>query len=370
MAAEESAGAGGASGADEVAAPTGSGEPTGSGQAEEPGEPGEPGGKKGGSESMLTVVIALVANALIAVAKSIVAVITGSASMVAEAAHSWADAGNEIFLLIAERRAAQPRDASHPFGYGREAYVWSMFAAFGLFGAGAVVSVWHGITALGHEEPETEYFWAYAVLAIAFVLETVSFVQATRQTRAEARRLGLRPLKFIANTSNPTLRAVFAEDAAALVGLLIAGLGIFLHQITGNAVYDAIGSILVGLLLGVVAIFLIGRNRDFLVGQAVRPELWRRAYDDLHDSGEVERVTFLHLEFVGPGRVFLVAAVDLTGDDTEGLVAGRLAELGRRVERNDSIERAMITLSRSDAPELDLGDGPLSHGGRMSADPA
>ncbi|GAA2158653.1 cation diffusion facilitator family transporter [Humibacillus xanthopallidus] len=333
-------------------------------------EQGEKGEQGGGSESVLTVVVALVANALIAVAKSIVAVITGSASMVAEAAHSWADAGNEIFLLIAERRAAKPRDAGHPFGYGREAYVWSMFAAFGLFGAGAVVSVWHGITALGHEEPETSYFWAYAVLAIAFVLESVSFVQATRQTRAEARRLGLRPLKFIANTSNPTLRAVFAEDAAALVGLVIAGLGIFLHQITGNAVYDAIGSILVGLLLGVVAIFLIGRNRDFLVGETVRPELWRRAYDELHESGEVERVTFLHLEFVGPSKVFLVAAVDLTGDETETQVASRLAELGRRLERSELIERAMITLSRSDAPELDLGDGPLTHGGRVSADPA
>src|SRR6476659_9443861 len=233
------------------------------------------------SESLLTVIVALAMNALIAIAKSVVAVITGSASMVAEAAHSWADAGNEIFLLIAERRAGQERDTTHPFGYGREAYVWSMFAAFGLFGAGAVVSVWHGISVLGHEEPETSYTWAYAVLAIAFVLESVSFFQATRQTRAEARTRGLRPPKFIANTSNPTLRAVFAEDAAALVGLVIAGTGIALHQVTGNATWDAVGSILVGLLLGVIAIFLIRRNRDFLVGEAVRPELWRQALDDL-----------------------------------------------------------------------------------------
>jgi cation diffusion facilitator family transporter len=304
------------------------------------------------SESLLTVLIALAMNALIALAKSVVAVITGSASMVAEAAHSWADAGNEIFLLMAERRAGQPRDATHPFGYGREAYVWSMFAAFGLFGAGAVVSVWHGISVLGHEEPETSYTWAYAVLAIAFVLESVSFFQATRQTRAEARNRGLRPLKFIANTSNPTLRAVFAEDAAALVGLVIAGVGIALHQITGNAVWDAIGSILVGLLLGVVAIFLIGRNRDYLVGQAVRPELWRQAFDDLSGSDEVERVTFLHLEFVGPGRVFLVAAVDLTGDDPEAKVADRLAALGHRIEEHELVELAMITLSKTDAPTL------------------
>jgi cation diffusion facilitator family transporter len=305
------------------------------------------------SESLLTVIIALAMNALIAVAKSVVAIITGSASMVAEAAHSWADAGNEIFLLIAERRAGQKRDTTHPFGYGREAYVWSMFAAFGLFGAGAVVSVWHGISVLGHEEPETSYTWAYAVLAIAFVLEGVSFFQASRQTRAEARRRGLHPLRFVANTSNPTLRAVFAEDAAALIGLLIAGLGIFLHQVTGNAVWDALGSILVGLLLGVVAIFLISRNRDYLVGQAVRPELWARAFDALHDSPEVERITFLHLEFVGPGRVFLVAAVDLTGDDTESQVADRLAALGHEVEKHELVELAMITLSRTDAPSLE-----------------
>ncbi len=312
---------------------------------------GAPKESEGGS--MLTVLIALAMNTLIALAKSVVAGITGSASMVAEAAHSWADAGNEIFLVIAERRAAQKRDATHPFGYGREAYVWSMFAAFGLFGAGAVVSVWHGISVLGHEEPETSYGWAYAVLAIAFVLESVSFVQATRQTRSEARARGLRPLAFIANTSNPTLRAVFAEDAAALVGLLIAGAGIALHQVTGNAVWDAIGSILVGLLLGVVAIFLIGRNRDYLVGQTVRPELWARAFDDLNDSGEVERITFLHLEFVGPGRVFLVAAVDLTGDDSEATVANRLAALGRRIEENELVERAMVTLSRTDAPSIE-----------------
>src|SRR4051812_15342541 len=305
------------------------------------------------SESLLTVLIALGANVLIAIAKSVVAAITGSASMVAEAAHSWADAGNEIFLLTAERRAGKPRDPTHPFGYGREAYVWSMFAAFGLFGAGAVVSVWHGISVLGHEEPETSYTWAYAVLGIAFVLEGVSFLQASRQTRSEARRRGLHPLRFVANTSNPTLRAVFAEDAAALVGLVIAGLGIFLHQVTGNAMWDAFGSILVGLLLGVVAVFLIGRNRDYLVGQAVRPELWRQAFDDLSGSPEVERVTFLHLEFIGPGRVFLVAAVDLTGDDVESRVAERLAALGRQIEERELVELAMVTLSRTDAPALD-----------------
>lgn len=313
----------------------------------------DPSTKPAGGESLLTVLVALCANALIAIAKSVVAMITGSASMVAEAAHSWADAGNEVFLLVAERRSARPRDAAHPYGYGREAYVWSMFAAFGLFTAGAIVSIWHGIQSWNAAEGEAEdYRWAYAVLALAFVLEGVSFLQARRQTQAAARRFGLSTLPFIARTSNPTLRAVFLEDAAALIGLVLAGAGIGLHQATGDPRWDAAGSVAVGLLLGVVAVFLIGRNRDFLVGQAVSPEVRLRALEGLLEHDAVERVTFLHLEFVGPARILVVAAVDLVGDATESHVAERLHELSDGLKAKDLIEEAIITLSRADDPSL------------------
>jgi DNA-binding CsgD family transcriptional regulator len=123
----------------------------------------------GGSESLTTVLVAFGANILIAVAKSVAAAVTGSASLVAEAAHSWADAGNEVFLLIANRRSRRPADAAHPLGHGREAYVWSLFAALGLFAAGAGVSVTHGIQELIHPEPASHFAVGYVVLAVSFV---------------------------------------------------------------------------------------------------------------------------------------------------------------------------------------------------------
>ncbi|CUR57435.1 Cation diffusion facilitator family transporter [metagenome] len=308
--------------------------------------------REGASESLVTVVVALLANALIAVAKSVAAVLTGSASMVAEAAHSWADAGNEIFLLIAERQGRRPRDESHPRGYGRDTYIWSLFAAVGLFTAGSVVSLWHGASQLTSEEGPENYLVNYVVLAIAFVLEGISFRQAVGQTRGEAASFGLRPLSFINRTSNPTLRAVFLEDFVALVGILLAAAGIGLHQLTGNPVWDALGSMAVGLLLGAAAVFLINRNRQFLVGQTVSPELWDRALQALLDRPDVDRVTYLHLEYVGASRCFLVAAVDLTGDDAEPLLAVRLRRLEAQIETREFVEDAVLTLSTPDEVAL------------------
>jgi cation diffusion facilitator family transporter len=215
----------------------------------------------GGSESLTTVLVAFGANVLVAVAKSAAAVVTGSASLVAEAAHSWADSGNEIFLLIANRRARRPPDRAHPFGHGREAYVWSLFAALGLFVAGAAVSVTRGIQELVHPEPAERFLVGYVVLAVSFVLEGISFLQSVRQARSEAVPLQRDLIEHVMATSDPTLRAVFAEDSAALTGLVIAAAGLAAHQLTGSSVPDAAGSILVGLLLGVAAVVLINRNR-------------------------------------------------------------------------------------------------------------
>jgi cation diffusion facilitator family transporter len=305
----------------------------------------------------LTVLIAFAANILVAAAKTMAALVSGSASMAAEAAHSWADTGNQVFLLIAERKAARKRDRDHPLGYGREAYVWSMIAAFGLFTAGAVVAVMHGIQQLITPEPVGDYAIAYTVLAVAFVLEGVSFTQAFRQTRKAARELDRKTLEQVLTSSDPTLRAVFAEDAAALVGLVIASAGIFLHQLTGSSVPDAVGSILVGILLAVVAVVLIERNRRFLVGQAVTSDIQDTMARRLLEHPEIERITYLHLEFVGPRKLYVVAAVDMLGDHREHDVAVALRRVERELEDHETVEEAVLTLATADEPSLVVPPG-------------
>jgi len=305
----------------------------------------------------LTVVLAFAANALVALAKTFAAVITGSASMVAEAAHSWADTGNEIFLLVADRRSKRRPDQTHPLGYGREAYVWSMFAAVGLFVAGAVVSITHGVQQLSAEESAENYTIAYVVLGIAFVLEGTSFLQAFSQVRGQARQADHTVLQHALDTSDPTLRAVFAEDSAALVGILIAVTGIGLHQATGSPVYDAIGSILVGVLLAFVAFVLIDRNRRFLVGMEVPPQVRDYVMDRIASMEGVSSVGYLHVEFVGPHRVYIVASVDLVGDAVESSVADQLRALEHRLEQEDAVVEAVLTVSRPGSPpDADLPD--------------
>jgi cation diffusion facilitator family transporter len=305
---------------------------------------------KAGSESTLTVLVAFGANFAIAAAKTAAAAVSGSASMVAEAAHSWADTGNEVLLLVANRRGARPADDRRPLGYGREVYVWSLLAAIGLFVVGASVSIWHGVSELvgGEQAHGRDYALAYVVLAISFVLEGISFFQAVRQLRTEAHRLDRDLLTHALETSDPTTRAVFAEDAAALIGIVIALGGIGMHELTGVAAWDAVGSILVGVLLGVVAVLLIDRNRRFLTGEPGSADLRNAAMARVQQLPDVAEVRYLRLEFIGPKQLFLVASVDLTGDDAESSVARRLRRLERELETDPYVVDAVLTVSEPD----------------------
>jgi cation diffusion facilitator family transporter len=310
-------------------------------------------GGPGASESLTTVMVAFGANIAIALAKSAAAVVTGSASLLSEAAHSWADSGNEVFLLIASRRSRRPADLAHPFGHGREAYVWSLFAALGLFVAGAAVSVARGVQELLSPEPAGHFLIGYIVLAVSFVLEGVSFLQSVRQAGPEAESLQRDLIEHVLATSDPTLRAVFAEDSAALIGLVIAAAGLGAHQLTGSAVPDAAGSILVGLLLAATAIVLINRNLRFLAGQEADPRLRAATIDALLAAPEVARVTYLRLEIVGPRTVSVIGDVDLTGDDTEAHLAVRLRALEARITASPAVAGTVLSLSAPDEPTLE-----------------
>ncbi|MEP9382184.1 cation diffusion facilitator family transporter [Nocardioides sp. KR10-350] len=304
-------------------------------------------------ESTLTVLIALTANGLLAIAKSVAAAMTGSAAMLAEAAHSWSDTGNEVFLVIAERTGRRPRDEKHPRGYGRSTYIWSLVAAFGLFSAGAMVSVWHGVSQLMSEPSgETSFTLNYVILGIATLLEGSSFFQASRQVHGKAQTFGMHPIRYVSRTSDSTLRAVFFEDFSALLGIALAGAGIGLHQLTGEPAYDAAGSIAVGLLLGVVAVFLMRRNMSYLLGEGLSPAMYQEVLRILLAHPQVDRITYLHVEYVGPSRLFVVAAVDLVGDDTEGHLALRFRRVEADIERSDLIEDAVLTPAPPDEPEL------------------
>jgi cation diffusion facilitator family transporter len=304
------------------------------------------------SASVTTVLIAFAANLLVAIAKTVAAVVTGSASVLAEAAHSWADTGNEIFLLVANRRALRPPDRMHPLGHGREAYVWSLLAALGLFVAGAAVSVTHGVQELFRSEPATNFVVGYVVLGVSFALEGISFLRSVRQAAPVAELFERDVIDEVMATSDPTLRAVFAEDGAALIGLVIAAAGLCAHQVTGSAKPDAVGSILVGVLLGMVAIVLINRNRQFLIGEEVDPRVRAAVIRALLDEPEVARVTYLRLEIVGPRMVSVIGDVDLTGDDVESDLAVRLRALEAKISSSPAVAGVVLSLSAPDEPSL------------------
>jgi cation diffusion facilitator family transporter len=300
----------------------------------------------------MVVVLAFAANIVVALAKTAAAAITGSASLLAEAAHSWADAGNEVFLLVADRRSSRESDSSHPLGHGREAYVWALFAAFGVFTVGAVVAVANGIQELIVPEPTTNFAVAYIVLGVSTVLEGASLAQSVVRARRAARGVRRDTIDYVLNGSNTTLRAVVAEDTAALAGLAVAALGIGLHQATGIPAFDAAGSIVIGLILAAVALLLIDRNRRYLVGLEPPEAVRQQAGLSLLSNPEIDRVTYLHLEFVGPSQLFLVAAIDLIGDGPEDEVARRLRRIEDAIAEDRLIHTVVLTLSVSDEESL------------------
>ncbi len=218
------------------------------------------------SNSKISIYAALAANIGIAIIKFIAAAFTGSSSMLSEGIHSAVDSGNQFLLLIGIKRSQRPADENHPFGHGQEIYFWSLIVGILIFGLGGGMSVYEGVLHIKDPEELTNPFWNYIVLAVAFIFEGASFIVAVKGfLKIEGKGDFYKKLK---QSKDPSLFVVIFEDGAALIGLIIAALGIFLSHYLNNAIIDGFASILIGILLAIVAVLLVIESRKLLTGES------------------------------------------------------------------------------------------------------
>ncbi|MCW2495909.1 cation diffusion facilitator family transporter [Jatrophihabitans sp.] len=277
----------------------------------------------------LTVLLALAANLLVGLLKLAAGLITGSAALLSEAAHSVGDCVTEILLLVALRRSERAPDRQHPFGYGMERYFWSLMAAGAIFISGAGFSLYEGVHTITGGDSSGEHLWLnYPVLAAAFLLEGTSFLQALRGVRQQAQRRHRSLISLIRNPEDPTANSVALEDSAALVGIGFAAIGVALHQITGQAVWDGAASVAIGTLLLGVAYLLTTTCRSLLTGRQADPQLMRAIEKALEEEAEIVDVVDMLSMLVGTNRVLLCVRADFVND----LSAGQLEEACLRID--------------------------------------
>lgn len=297
----------------------------------------------GGSKKVIYA--ALGANGAIAASKLAVGLITGSVAMLAEAAHSIADTVNQIFLLVSFRLSEAPADEDHPFGHGKERFFWAFLAAVFIFVAGAFFSIYEGIRKIIEGGEHHGPFWpSYLVLALAFAFDGSVLVIAVREAMRQAKASGLSLRSYLSESSDVTLKTALYEDTAAAIGLILAAGGLLLLQLTGNAVFDGLSSILIGIVLVVVAIMLGRETRDLLLGSAAPPRVRTAIRDAVEEFPEVERVNQILTMQLGMDSILVTGELRiedrLTTDDLEHLlqrITTRIREVAPQV-RNIYLE--------------------------------
>jgi cation diffusion facilitator family transporter len=280
-------------------------------------------------ESKLVLFAALAANLGIAVAKFVAAAITGSAAMLTEGFHSVVDSLNQILLLYGQKRAARPPDELHPAGYGRELYFWSFVVAILIFATGAGLSVYEGVIHLNEPTAPQDATIAYIVLVISFVLEGASWLTAVRAFARSKGRLGW--WQAVRRSKDPPAFIVLFEDSAAMAGLIIAGAGVSLSHMTGDGRWDGIASILIGGVLGVVAVLLARESKELLIGERASPELVAAIRHAIDSRAEVSRVGDVLTVHLGPRSVFVGADVDFVDSVPVGAVEALIADIEARL---------------------------------------
>ena len=305
-----------------------------------------------------TVLVAGAANVIVMLAKLAAGVLTGSSAMLAEAAHSFADTLNQVFLFTSVRQGQRPPDEEHPFGYGQERYFWSLLAAFGIFIAGAGFSIFEGILSL--HSKTNDFLIAYVVLAVCAVAEGTSFFRAYGQLRGEAQRSHTHTLEHVKTSRDTTVKAALFEDTAAVIGLVLAAGGLLLEQITGSPVFDGGASIAIGVLLIVVAFRLGLDSRELLIGRSADPKVLEVIREEIENTPGVDGLLGLQTMHVGPDSLIVAARVALSDDSSAGQVEDLSEDIDHRLSERLPVTPYVFidptqTASGEDDPD---GDDP------------
>jgi len=302
--------------------------------------------------SRTAILAALAANIGIAVSKFVAFLITGSSSMLAESVHSVADSGNQALLLVGGARAKRKSTPTHPFGYGRERYFYAFVVALVLFSVGSLFALYEGWHKLQDPHPVEQPIVAFVVLIVAIILECLSFrtaIRASNQVRGDASWV-----QFIRRAKSPELPVVLLEDLAALVGLILALGGVSMAVLTGDGIWDGIGTVCIGVLLGVVAVILAIETKSLLLGEGASPEAVRRIEAALVGPGIV-RVIHLRTQHLGPEELLVGAKVSVPADADGPAITQAIDAAERRVREVESIARVIYL-----EPDLDRGAGEPS----------
>ncbi|GEP48600.1 cation transporter [Microbacterium saccharophilum] len=303
----------------------------------------------GGSKA---IIAAFLANMGIAIAKFIAWFLSGSASMLAEAIHSVADSGNQLLLLLGGRKARKEADAEHPFGYGRERYVYAFVVAIILFSVGGLFSIYEGVDKLTHPH-ELENVWIpIGVLLIAIVLEGFSLRTAIRESN-HVRREGQSWVSFVRHAKAPELPVVLLEDIAALTGLVFALFGVGMTAITHNPIFDAIGTLMIGTLLILVAITLGIETKSLLVGEGANPDDHAAIVRAIEAGGEIQRLIHMKTLYLGPDELLVAAKLGFPHDKALGEVALDIDTVERRIR--DAVPAARVIYLEPDIVRREAG---------------
>jgi cation diffusion facilitator family transporter len=300
------------------------------------------GGHGGGGKA---VVAAFFANLAIAIAKFFGFLFTRSSSMLAESVHSLADTGNQALLLLGAKRARRPSTREHAFGYGRERYFWSFVVALVLFIGGATFAIYEGVEKIRHPHELDSPQWAIGILAVAIVIETFSFRVAVKEANHVRGDRGW--VSFVRSSRTPELPVVLLEDLGALVGLVLALVGVVLTVVTDEPVFDGIGTLCIGLLLAVIAVTLAAEMKSLLIGESALPEQEDEISVALRAAPEVRSVIHLRTQHIGPEELLVAAKLEFAPQLD-------MAELARAVDDAEARVRARVPIATLMFLEPDL----------------